>query len=455
MNIRNGYCPKCPLIPRIFIHKDNVHFTCRCDYYGSLELNKYYNMLKDVQIEHTFQEEDQEILSIKTKIHSAFYFLKYDFEYGKNAEVLPRLNPIVVQKMYEKYEESLKRNTLILKILEIFINNYDGSEEMKNNIINNSHIITYKPSDVDVLQFIETFYEHFMIIIPWEERILNIKEMKSITDKLHTVKHILLFENNTIGFLGEDHYYIVVQKDNEIDHLIAPFLNKYITSVCQLYDGTIVASSEKDISIGNRIIQNAHKNKILQVISISGYRIASCSVDKTIKIWNCDIDSDKPISVLYGHSREVHCLLEMRERNILLSLDRIGELRIWSTRIYECLGDVWLTLFNKNYYSLCQLDKDRVVCGDLFGFVIVNIDRKKIEERIEHTKNAITTSIVKMNNSLICGTDTGLLYKYDIKTKKIKFFQTDFKSITTMIKKDEKSIIISYKWLVKEWYIND
>ena len=76
MNIRNGYCPKCPLIPRIFIHKDNVHFTCRCDYYGSLELNKYYNMLKDVQIEHTFQEEDQEILSIKTKIHSAFYFFE-------------------------------------------------------------------------------------------------------------------------------------------------------------------------------------------------------------------------------------------------------------------------------------------------------------------------------------------------------------------------------------------
>ena len=61
--------------------------------------------------------------------------------------------------------------------------------------------------------------------------------------------------------------------------------------------------------IGDYIIKEAHDYSIYKVITLPNNRIASCSADKTIKIWkNNPPYSDIPIKVLKGHSNNVNSI---------------------------------------------------------------------------------------------------------------------------------------------------
>ena len=84
-------------------------------------------------------------------------------------------------------------------------------------------------------------------------------------------------------------------------------------------------------------IKNAHDLCINKVIKLSNNRIASCSDDKTVKIWKSDPPySDTPIKVLTGHSGRVNCLVYLTERNKLLSVSVDKTLRLWDISTYQC-----------------------------------------------------------------------------------------------------------------------
>ena len=112
------------------------------------------------------------------------------------------------------------------------------------------------------------------------------------------------------------------------------------------------------------------------MISLPNNRIASCSLDNTIKIWKINKSySKKPIRVLEGHGEWVTSLLYVKERDIMISgsFDKThrGTLRLWDMSIYQCdntIGGVGCLSTN----SLYQIDKDRVIVGVL-NFYLVNM----------------------------------------------------------------------------------
>ena len=62
--------------------------------------------------------------------------------------------------------------------------------------------------------------------------------------------------------------------------------------------------------IGDYIIKEAHDDSILKVITLPNNRIASCSRDKTIKIWKSNPPySDTPIKILDEHYECVTSLI--------------------------------------------------------------------------------------------------------------------------------------------------
>lgn len=106
-----------------------------------------------------------------------------------------------------------------------------------------------------------------------------------------------------------------------------------IYSICELDDdGTIVScSKDKSIIIGDQIIPKAHFCIICKVICLSGKRIASCSSDRTIKIWNSNPRyNNTPITVLNGHKDEVTSILYIEGRNMLISCSKDNTLRLWN-----------------------------------------------------------------------------------------------------------------------------
>ena len=72
--------------------------------------------------------------------------------------------------------------------------------------------------------------------------------------------------------------------------------------------------------IGDYTINNSHDGWINKIIGLPNNRIASCSWDKTIKIWKSNPPySDTPIKVLEGHSSYVNSHLYINERDKMIS----------------------------------------------------------------------------------------------------------------------------------------
>ena len=111
-------------------------------------------------------------------------------------------------------------------------------------------------------------------------------------------------------------------------------------------------------------------------------RIASCSIDKTIKIWCSKPPYIKmPIKILKGHSRDVSSILYIKERDIMISGSKDSSLRLWNMSTYQCYTVIEGVECCWNN-SLYQIDNDRLIVGENGSFSIINIDICVIEKRI-------------------------------------------------------------------------
>ena len=106
--------------------------------------------------------------------------------------------------------------------------------------------------------------------------------------------------------------------------------------------------------IGDYIIKNAHDKDIFKVIALPNNRIASCSSDRTIKIWKCIPYSDTPIKVLKGHNNYEYPVLYIKERDIMISVSN-NSLRLWNMTTYQCVTVIQGIQCFPN--GLCKLER--------------------------------------------------------------------------------------------------
>ena len=232
--------------------------------------------------------------------------------------------------------------------------------------------------------------------------------------------------------------------------------NERISSICLLDDGTICSCSyDKSIMISDYTIYHAHKDCIWQVITFRNNRIASCSNDKTIKIWKSNPPySDIPIKVLKGHSYYVYSLLYIIERDILISGSYDKTLHIWNMSTYQCDKVIeGVDCYSNN--SLYQIDKDRVIVGGYDSFSIVNIDKCIIEKIIDDESFEKVCCFLKLrdNKTILCGCYFGVFCFYDMKTEQYKITKKNHNySIEDLLLIDDCTFL-SYSWdsTIKLW----
>ena len=194
---------------------------------------------------------------------------------------------------------------------------------------------------------------------------------------------------------------------------------------------------------------------INKVITLPNNRIASCSVDKTIKIWKSNPPySDTPIKVLRGHSNSATSLLYMKERDIMLPGSRDDTLRLWNMSTYQCITvieGVYCCFTN----SLYQIDKDRVIVGGDNSFSIVNIDKCIIENRIEDESLGYVRCFLKFrdNKTILCGCNKGIFCFYDMNTKQYKITKNNHNdSINDILLIDDNTFLYcSTDTTIKVW----
>ena len=246
-------------------------------------------------------------------------------------------------------------------------------------------------------------------------------EIKKLTQNSGSIYSLLLLDANRIASCSCDKTIRIYNQSNDYhcDEIIERHTDE-VTSICKLDDGTLVSSSEDhSIKIGEFTISNTHQNSIWKVVSLPENRIASCSSDTTIKIWNSAPPySDTPIKVLRGNKYSVNSILYIPERDILISGSNDPKFLLWNMSTYQCvsiISDVGCCTSN----SLYQIDRDTVIVGDWNYFSIVNIssNKCKIEHCIKDEQLGFVNCFIKLkdNKMILCGCDKKFCL-YDMET---------------------------------------
>ena len=438
------HCPKCNSHTNISLDIDVINTSCRCGYYSTMNLPEIISNLKAPSKPQNSNELFKEIVDDvqKGNDHLATYFktLKDD-----------HINKLMsrTKEIESSYEESFTRNKNMLTFLEVLIDNYDGSNEMRCNILNNT-VIIYECKEKRNIDEVIKYYKGYNIL----DNIIKIEQAKIITNHYQPVRSLLRLKDGRFASFGKDKTVRVFNPSNNYncEQLIERHIDKEnlfvsdrIHSICQLDDGTIVASThDYAIMIGDYSIEKAHKGHISKVLTLPNNRIASCSDDGTIKIWNSVPPySATPITVLEGHSSSVNSILYIKEKDVLISGSSDETLRVWSMSTYKCetvLKGVECCDANAMY----QIDSDRVIVGGDLEVSIVNMDKCEIEKKIKRDIPIGIHCFVKLrdNKTIVWGCDGGIFCFYDMNTGKWKIKEKNHENtINDLLMIDDNTFI--------------
>ena len=150
---------------------DNVHIKCYCSIMNVKHLISRLNHNKSTTV-----TDDKSFNDIITDRNKGYEHLSTYFKSLKNVHISQLIK--VINKVESSYEGSYKRNMNMLAFIKILIDNYDGSVEMKNNILENKINIYQCPENSNVNDLINYFGEY------------NISNKKTTNEEVKCVKTI-------------------------------------------------------------------------------------------------------------------------------------------------------------------------------------------------------------------------------------------------------------------------
>ena len=165
MNSFIKICPNCKKHIQYSLDKQFIKINCKCGFSSSMKMK---NIPIGDNNNHIFKE-------IKIDLEKGYKFLNSDFNTYKNELINNYLKQI--NELESAYEESYNRNINMLSFIQILINNYDESVEMRNCILKNCIKIEQCKDNKNIDELIK-YYNKYNIII----EAVKIEDIKTITD---------------------------------------------------------------------------------------------------------------------------------------------------------------------------------------------------------------------------------------------------------------------------------
>lgn len=239
-------------------------------------------------------------------------------------------------------------------------------------------------------------------------------------------------------------------KTNTIDIEISKLHNYSVQNLSQLDNGILLSCDDWDSTIKLWEISKetykllttlyGHKNTVNKVIPLSKNRIASCSWDCKIIIWET-IPPYKKITTLKGHKDIVNTIIALTNKEMLVSGSSDQTLFFWNLEDYQerkRIPDI-------PCYSFCELPNNRLAVGGYKSITVVNFLSYQIEAIIEDEGFGYCRSfIILKNGNLLCGCGDGFegylcelnLINYALLYKKEKAHK---KCVTSLVKINDNS----------------
>jgi len=249
--------------------------------------------------------------SVKS-VHIEFEGRKYICKIEIKDEELININIYLDNKL--KYKGNICLQKIKIKIKEFLYYNISEIFEEINKLNNNNFIIIKENNKYKLkIKFIILRRENYLYI-NLNENIIKEKDNIILEQKLNN-KNDNLNNNNNLNDYN-------ISLKNPIHTL--NYHTHWIFCLSVLNDGRLISgSSDFSIIIYNKttykpdIIIKEHKNIVLYITQLSSGIIASCSFDKTIKLFNIKRNNYNILQTLNDHTSSVYKIIELKNKYLV------------------------------------------------------------------------------------------------------------------------------------------
>ena len=261
MDIELVICPKCRKHTEFQIIKDTIHIHCKCGYHSSMNIQ---GKLQNYPNNRLKEQYPKEFFQLVNDINRGYEHIHTYFTILKNKHVNKLLTAI--NELESSYEKSVNRNTLVLSFIQQLLMNYDYSIEMKMSIEDNTINVYKCDDDKGINEVIKYFNEYY----------INNNKNKEI------------------------------QYNNEISLSMEINKNESLNNSKQI--------KQDNVTLFKTITD--HTDGVHSLLRLKDGRVASCSSDETIRIYNPSNDYHCD-QVLQRHSRCIPSICELIDGTIV------------------------------------------------------------------------------------------------------------------------------------------
>ena len=434
-NENNTFCKEHKSLPNNFCEKCNLHLCGQCEH------SKRHHL---INISSTISTN-----KIKNRIEDGYKYINNDclqIKIYTQRKLFHQINQI--EFAYQSFQT---RNNNILSLLEIMIDNYQNNPNnyyLKYNIRNIPEINISNLVNNDTTESIINYYNNYTIIKTMDVDFSYFQSNKVI-DKYKDISSLLVLSDGRI--IVSDKQSIKVYNPS-INYQSEIEINSEHSIVSQLDNGKLLSYLDTSISIWNitesslqceHTIEKAHKDEILYVIELSNNRIASCSSNKKIKIWN-SVSPYSYIESLHSITDYTNFLLQKKGQEILYSTSSCcNYLQVWNILTYQleaCIG------MKGPISNMIEIDNNQALLTTDCEILLINLSSYKIIQNLVNDKlnKQINLSYLR-NGYFLCTTSMGIVCVYDSILNIIKFKSTCLhKEFYCKIKTVSEKTFISY-----------
>lgn len=486
-------CPNCFSYPCISFSTDNIEkifIQCNyCKYNDNYSIHSYLNLMQERNLKIPEDPEGNQIYPFFCSKCSMYLKENFNKDIHKSHTIINLSEPISIDVLKDKIKEGYNHinnycyelkvskikelsnsinqieysflsfkslNTNILQLLESMISNYELKNHnyyLRNNINKLKEIYIYKCPNYNDVDGIIHYYNNYSFLHDLPVDISTFKNKSTITGHKMSVWCVMLLKDGRLASCSSDKTIKIFNLNNQQCDVTITGHSYSISSITQLSNGKLISASwDKSIKIWtifkttyklDYTIEQAHLNWIRKVISLSNNRIASCSLDTFIKIWS----SNPPyniIQTLKGHSKGVNSIIQLKEKEILISgsfWDNI--LCLWSLVSYQLMTIInEVQCFNNN--CLVELNNNTIISGGDQLITIVDINKCKIENKIKNAQLGYVWSFMILRDyKILCGCTDGIMGIYDTTNNTLIFDDKRMhkRSISGLIQIDPHQLI--------------
>ena len=236
-----------------------------------------------------------------------------------------------------------------------------------------------------------------------------------------------------------------------------------VSYLCPSKNNTLISSGyDKQIKIWEITAKHyklkqtldGHSKCVYQVLTLSHDRFASCSQDKTIRIW--ELGSNYSLKqTLYGHNDTITSIIQRKDKEILVSGSDDQNLIFWDLVKYKKVNML------QNVYCACQtslyeFEEGILLVGGKGCVKVVNMDMGVVTGDIKDIffRGLKIFSVVSVGKRIIIGSEDGRIAIAELNAEKLimkmKDAHDDF--ISGMIVLNQRIIVsASFDKTIKVW----